>query len=136
VVEAAKTLGAIELTKLREGLQGAQIMLSQARTAQTSLEVQREKLVTRMVDNIVPQLAEGVNQWVVIREKEHNRRAAQRLAAVTVTIAFGLVAGGYAFRSWQDTPATEALGLCFAKQFAASDGERFCALKYLLPQQE
>ena len=136
VVTMGKAAADAELLRLRAAQESAAALLQQARTAQVSLEVQRETLVARLVEHIGPQVASGVKDWVVIREKEHNRKAARTRAAFTVAAALALVACGYGVRVWQDEDATAALARCVARKLIVQvngANQAYCSLDALLP---
>ncbi len=134
-MEMAERKAEAELAQLRAATQAADLAVRQAKLAQTSLEVQRETLVARMVETIAPQLAKGVKEWVVIRERRYNRNVEWARAAAVGSVVLSLIAGGYAWRAIQDSSATEALDRCLAHPYAdPASGKRFCELDSLLPQ--
>jgi hypothetical protein len=135
VTRAGQKLAETELATLKAANELAANTVRQARAAQTNIEVQRETLVARMVENIGPQLAGGVKDWLVLREREHNRKMARRRAAITSAVVVALVAGGYGLRAWQDTDATAALSRCVSTKIVSpTNGEAFCSLNTLLPE--
>ena len=135
VVHAGQKLAETELATLKAANELAANTIRQARAAQTNIEVQRETLVARMVENIGPQLAGGVKDWLVLREREHNRKVARRRAAITGAAVVALIAGGYGLRAWQDTDATAALSRCASTKIVSpTNGEAFCSLTTLLPE--
>ena len=135
VVHAGQKLAETELATLKAANELATNTIRQARAAQTNLEVQRETIATRMVENLGPQLARGLKDWLVLREREHNWRMARRRAAITSAVVVALIAGGYGLRAWQDTDATAALSRCVdTKIVSPTNGEAFCSLKSLLPE--
>ena len=135
VVHAGQKLAETELATLKAANELAANTIRQARAAQTNIEVQRETLVARVVENIGPQLAGGVKDWLVLREREYNRKVARRRAAITGAAVVALIAGGYGVRAWQDTDATAALLRCVSTKIVSpTNGEAFCSLTTLLPE--
>jgi hypothetical protein len=134
-LDGTQKLGETELATLRAANELAGATIRQARAAQTNLELQRDTLVARMVENIGPQLAGGVKDWLVLREREYNRKVARRRAAITGAVVVALIAGGYGVRAWQDTDATAALLRCVSTKIVSpTNGEAFCSLTTLLPE--
>jgi hypothetical protein len=135
VMRAGQKLSETELATLKAANELAANTVRQARAAQTNLEVQRETIATRLVENLGPQLARGLKDWLVLREREHNRKMARRRAAITSAVVVALVAGGYFSRAWQDTNATAALSRCISTKIVSpTNGEAFCSLNTLLPE--
>lgn len=135
VVHAGQKLAETELAALRAANELAANTIRQARAAQTNLEVQRETIATRMVENLGPQLARGLKDWLVLREREYNRKMARRRAAITSALVMVLIAGGYGLRAWQDTDAIAALSRCVSNKIVSpTNGEAFCSLNTLLPK--
>ena len=135
VMRAGQKLSETELATLKAANELAANTVRQARAAQTNLEVQRETIATRLVENLGPQLARGLKDWLVLREREHNRKMARRRAAITSAVVVALVAGGYFLRAWQDTNATAALSRCISTKIVSpTNGEAFCSLNTLLPE--
>jgi len=135
VIRAGQTLAETELATLRAANELAGSTIRQARAAQTNLEVQRETTMTRMVENLGPQLARGLKDWLVLREREHNRKMARRRAAITSAVVVALLAGGYGLRAWQDSDATTALARCVSTKIVSpTNGEAFCSLNTILPE--
>lgn len=129
----AQKTAEIELAKLRAATEAANLAVRQAKLAQASLEVQRETLIAKMIENIAPKLAAGVKDWVVIRERRYNRNVEWARFFATASVVLVLVLGGYAWRAWQDGKATDALENCLAQQFLdPASGKHFCEIELLM----
>lgn len=132
-----------EFTKLKTANQQAATLLEQARVAVAGSEVQRERVVGRFVEALVPEIAKGVGEAVVIRERRHNRKKQWGTAAGIAAVACGLVLGGYVWGSQGTAEASqgaaafavvERVRRCEAAPVKdARTGEAYCPLKALLP---
>jgi hypothetical protein len=110
-----------ELERARLITKAADLALSQARSAQISLQVEQENLVYRMVKEVLPLFLEKLQGALVVREKSWNEGVSQRRYAMVGLMTLGVFLGGYAACSWQDRAATTLLSRCMAHQVPAND---------------
>lgn len=138
-IQDARALTEGEVKKLRHTGEMASLALDQAKTAQAGSEVQRERVVGRFVESVVPQLVKAVGEAVVIRERDYNRRVQWGRAAGVGCLLLALVVGGNVWGSLQTAQVAEgARALERIKQCQAAPvkdtrtGNAFCRLQDLL----
>ena len=133
-IAATRELDGKREQTLDQMLQVSHTLLKQAKVVMAVTEVEREASLTKLVRDLGPQLADKLREFVVFRERELNRRAARRRAALTGAAVLVLVGSGYGFRAWQDDAATGALQRCLAAKFTVpTTGQLFCNLDTLMP---
>jgi hypothetical protein len=129
-IEAILELAEVERDQLRLTVEGASVAVAQMRQAQRNLEVERELVVTRLVENLGPHLAEGLKHWRVIRESELTRRRTRRAAVVSCFLTLAVLFTGYAWRSWQVRGALASIDNCLAQEiYDQRTGESYCKTK-------
>jgi hypothetical protein len=129
-IESILELAEVERDQLRLTVEGASVAVAQARQAQRNLEVERELVVTRLVENLGPHLAEGLKHWRVIRESELTRRRTRRAAVVSCLLTLAVLFAGYAWRSWQVRGSLASVETCLAQEvYDQRTGESYCKTK-------
>lgn len=131
---------AADLDSLRKASATAVKLQEQAQTALAVTDVQVNKVVTRFVDSVSPQIVKQISEAVVLRERRHNQNVLWGRAAGIAFGAIGLVLGGYLWAAWTPDPmlaagmgALERIRQCQAAPIKeARTGETFCVLKSLL----
>ena len=130
---------AADLEKIRVASHTAEAVLNQAKTAYAGSEVQIERVVSRFVDSVAPQVSKAIAEAVVIRERDYNKQRQWGRAAAVGGLLLALVVGGNFWGSWQSGQVADgARALEKIKQCQAAPvkdtrtGNAFCLLKDLL----
>ena len=106
-------------------VRAGEVALRQARTAQISLQVEKENLTAMMVKETLPLFVERLKEALIIRERRWNDDVKRRRLATAGLVTLGLVFGGYAAHVWQAWTATGAYDWCWAHPLPAS-GRVYC----------
>jgi len=106
-------------------VRAGEVALRQARTAQISLQVEKENLTAMMVKETLPLFVERLKEALIIRERRWNDDVKRRRLATAGLVTLGLVFGGYAAHVWQAWTATGAYDWCWAHPLQAS-GRVYC----------
>jgi hypothetical protein len=106
-------------------VRAGEVALRQARTAQISLQVEKENLTAMMVKETLPLFVERLKEALIIRERRWNDDIKRRRLATAGLVTLGLVFGGYAAHVWQAWTATGAYDWCWAHPLPAS-GRVYC----------
>jgi len=106
-------------------VRAGEVALRQARTAQISLQVEKENLTAMMVKETLPLFVERLKEALIIRERRSNDDVKRRRLATAGLVTLGLVFGGYAAHVWQASTATGAYDWCWAHPLPAS-GRVYC----------
>lgn len=101
-------LGKVEVQKLREMNGLAKLAFESARSAEAGFHVQKEKVLTKVVETMVPQMVKAVGEAVVIRERRYNQRVHWGRAAGIAAVAGGLLLGGYVWRGFASDAAVSS----------------------------
>jgi len=120
-VEKLVVAGALGNDVVRAG----EVALRQARTAQISLQVEKENLTAMMVKETLPLFVERLKEALIIRERRWNDDVKRRRLATAGLVTLGLVFGGYAAHVWQAWTATGAYDWCWAHPLPAR-GRVYC----------
>ena len=139
-VHDARLLVEAEAAKARKTNELAFLAMEGTRSAHASFDVQKEMLVGKLVDTIVPQMVKAVGEAVVIRERRYNQRVHWGRAAGIAAAAGGLLLGGYVWGGWRpdNTAIAGAVALERIRQCQASPvrddrtHEAYCPMKALL----
>ena len=103
-VADARVMAQESVEQQRKATTATQNALGLARQAAHVLEAEKVRVTTEMVAKVAPQLVEGVRHALVIKEQRFNRNQEWKRAVLTGTAIFGLVIGGYTWRTVQDWP--------------------------------
>jgi len=106
-------------------VRAGEVALRQARTAQISLQVEKENLTAMMVKETLPLFVERLKEALIIRERRWNDDVKRRRLATAGLVTLGLVFGGYAAHVWQAWTATGAYDWCWAHPLPAR-GRVYC----------
>lgn len=139
-VHDARLVVEAEAVKARKTNELAFLVMEGARSAHASFDVQKEMLVGKLVDTIVPQMVKAVGAAIVIRERRYNQRVHWGRAAGIAAVAGGLLLGGYVWGGWRpdNTAIAGTIALDRIRQCQASPvrddrtHEAFCPMKALL----
>ena len=140
VLQDARAVTEAEIEKARLANQLAGSAIEQARTAHAGFEVQREKLIAKLVDNVVPQMVKAVGEAIVIRERRHNQKVQWGRAFGIAALGGGLLLGGFIWGCWQPSDSTIAGSIALdrikrcqaAPVHDASSKETYCPMSILL----
>ena len=139
-IENARAMTEAEVAKAQLTNQLAATALDKAKTAHAGFEVQRERLITKLVDTIVPQMVAAVGEAVVIRERQHNQKVQWRRAFSIAALGGGLLLGGFVWGSWTPSVSTvegviaaERIKRCQAAPIKDTrTSETYCAMSVLM----
>jgi hypothetical protein len=106
-------------------VRAGEVALRQARTAQISLQVEKENLTAMMVKETLPLFVERLKEALIIRERRWNDDVKRRRLATAGVVVLGLVFGGYGVHVWQAWNATSAFDWCWAHALPSS-GRVYC----------
>ena len=106
-------------------VRAGEVALRQARTAQISLQVEKENLTAMMVKETLPLFVERLKEALIIRERRWNDDVKRRRLATAGLVVLGLVFGGYGVHVWQAWNATSAFDWCWAHALPSS-GRVYC----------
>ncbi len=106
-------------------VRAGEVALHQARTAQISLQVEKENLTAMMVKETLPLFVERLKEALIIRERRWNDDVKRRRLATAGLVVLGLVFGGYGVHVWQAWNATSAFDWCWAHALPSS-GRVYC----------
>ncbi len=106
-------------------VRAGEVALRQARTAQISLQVEKENLTAMMVKETLPLFVERLKEALIIRERRWNDDVKRRRLATAGLVVLGLVFGGYGVHVWQAWNATSAFDWCWAHGLPSS-GRVYC----------
>ena len=101
--------------------------------------------VAKIAKDLSVKLLDECQQWLVLKQTQHNRRDARRLAASVAAAALVVFVGGYATAGWRQDKETEAeqalvaaVERCWKKPVTAQDASgaaiEMCRLQDLLPR--
>jgi hypothetical protein len=132
LMQDVRAAASVELEKLGAAtalannvVRGGEVALRQARTAQISLQVEKENLTAMMVKETLPLFVERLKEALIIRERRWNDDVKRRRLATVGLVVVGLVFGGYAVHVWQAWDATSAFDWCWAHALPSS-GRVYC----------
>jgi len=128
ISKSARDAAELELARAREITKAANAALGQARNAMIGLEIERESVVGRIVQEAMPQVAVQLRTALVIREKAWNDGVKFRRLLAAGAITLGVFGCGYALRAWSDADAVAAQGAmlrCLARVVQA-EGHVYC----------
>jgi len=106
-------------------VRAGEVALRQARTAQISLQVEKENLTAMMVKETLPLFVERLKEALIIRERRWNDDVKRRRLATAGLVVLGLVFGGYGVHVWQAWNATSAFDWCWSHGLPSS-GRVYC----------
>jgi hypothetical protein len=117
--EAYSKLGEAEITKLRALQTGAQTIMDlaydavkTAEQAQNHTIAKTDEAISEFAASMGTKILSSSQNWLVLRQTDHNRRFAFKVGLVMSALALMLFISGFQVRAWQDAPATEALSRC------------------------
>ena len=129
-----RTTAELELARARELTKAANAALGQARSALIALQVERENVVVRMIEETMPMFGAKLQGALVIREKAWNDGVRFRRFLLAGALTLGLFATGYECYGWQDAELTGAFRECLSHPLHDSAGHFFCDVTRLISQ--
>ena len=102
--------------------------------------------VAKIAKELSVKLLDECQQWLVLKQTQHNRRDARRLAVGVAAAALAVFVGGYATAGWRQDKETEAeravvaaVERCWKKPVTLQDARgapvEMCRLQDLVPKQ-
>jgi hypothetical protein len=108
-----------------------------ARLAIEKIEVEKIEVLTRLVNDILPEMTRGVREALVIRERRYNHDLEWRRALGVGAVMVGLLLAGYFWGTWSDwglSSRVESIGSAVERcqltsHWADDKGNRLCEIK-------
>ncbi|WP_353408224.1 hypothetical protein [Roseomonas mucosa] len=130
--EAARKAQQTDLDQLRQARMEAEAMIRQIKATGTATEADVEKILSEVVKYISGEVAAGVRDTVVIKERIHNRGASWRQGVTGAALVAGFMMIGYAAHAWQSWDATAAVQRCRDHVLWSQAGQGFCSVDRVL----
>ena len=112
----------IELARAEALTKATNATLGQARSALINLQVERENVTVRMIQETMPLFAEKMRDVLITRITDENSALRLKRGLFAGVIAVAIFLGGYGVRTWSDSDAVGALGRCLANPLQAHPG--------------
>jgi hypothetical protein len=109
----------VELARAEALTRATNATLGQARSALINLQVERENVTVRMIQETMPVFAEKMREVLVTRINDENAGLRLKRGLLAGLLAVGVFLGGYGLRAWNDSDAVGALERCLAKPLQA-----------------
>src|SRR5208337_3221878 len=118
LLERARATGEGELRRIGLMIEASQQTLSMAQQAAETSAASGERAeraervfnasVAKIAKDLSVKLLDECQQWLVLKQTQHNRRDARRLAVGVGAAAIAVFVGGYAMAGWRQDKETEA----------------------------
>jgi hypothetical protein len=153
LLERARAAGEEELRRIGLMIEASQRTLSMAQKAAETSAASGERAervfnasVAKIAKHLSVKLLDECQQWLVLKQTQHNRRDARRLAVGVAAAALTVFVGGYAMAGWRRDKETEAeqavvaaVERCWKKPVILHDSNsgpvEMCRLQDLVPKQ-
>jgi len=153
IEEASRRFRDDEFRRAELLLASGQEALNMARQAANTAEATGERAervfnasVAKIAKDLSVKLLDECQQWLVLRQTQHNRRDARRLAVGGAAAALAVFVGGYAMAGWRQDKETQAeqavvaaAERCWKKPVMLHDSNggavEMCRLQDLVPKQ-
>jgi len=156
LLERARATGEGELRRIGLMIEASQQTLSMAQQAAETSAASGERAeraervfnasVAKIAKDLSVKLLDECQQWLVLKQTQHNRRDARRLAVGVGAAAIAVFVGGYAMAGWRQDKETEAeqavvaaVERCWKKPVTLHDSNggavEMCRLQDLVPKQ-
>ena len=153
IEEASRRFRDDEFRRAEILLTSGQEALSMARQAADTAAATGERAeqvfnasVAKIAKDLSVKLLDECQQWLVLKQTQHNRRDARRLAVGVAAAALAVFVGGYATAGWRQDKETEAeravvaaVERCWKKPVTLQDARgapvEMCRLQDLVPKQ-
>ena len=153
LLERARATGEGELRRIGLMIEASQRTLSMAQEAAETSAASGERAervfnasVAKIAKDLSVKLLDECQQWLVLKQTQHNRRDARRLAVGVAAAAIAVFVGGYAMAGWRQDKETKAeqavvaaVQRCWKKPVTLHDSNggavAMCRLQDLLPKQ-
>ncbi|MHB0698698.1 hypothetical protein [Roseomonas mucosa] len=114
---------------LREATRLANATTAQAQAAAVANDVERNRVIERMVQEVAPGIVDSLRGSLVIKEVAYDRRRRAGFYARGALVFVGVFLAGYLISFWQDSAA---LGVtvqrCQERMVTAQNGEMWCKM--------
>jgi hypothetical protein len=153
IEEASRRFRDDEFRRAELLLASGQEALNMARQAANTAEATGERAervfnasVAKIAKDLSVKLLDECQQWLVLKQTQHNRRAARRLAVGVAAAALAVFVAGYATAGWRQDKETDAeravagaVERCWKKPVILQDARgapvEMCRLQDLVPKQ-
>ena len=153
LLERARVTGEGELRRIGLMIEASQRTLSMAQEAAETSAASGEHAervfnasVAKIAKELSVKLLDECQQWLVLKQTQHNRRDARRLAVGVAAAALAVFVGGYSMAGWRQDKETNAeqavvaaVERCWKKPVTLHDSNggavEMCRLQDLLPKQ-
>jgi hypothetical protein len=140
VLDEARRLAQMELERQRTALKETQIALNTAKFAASQMELEKERVTTKLIAQVVPDMIKATKTALVIREQRFNRNIEWSRAMGTGTFMLGLVLFGYVWGTWSDwglSRRIESVGAAVqhcrdTSKWEDDKGQRLCELRFFV----
>jgi hypothetical protein len=105
----------VELARAEALTKATNATLTQARSALINLQVERENITARLIQETMPTVAQELRKTLVTRVNDETSALKLRRAALAAVGALAIFLGGFGVRAWDDREAIGALERCLAK---------------------
>ena len=124
----------LEHGRAQELAKATKATLEQARSALINLEIERENLTTRMLQETLPLFADKMQKVLTVRVKDETDvlRFRRVLLAGAATLAVFLC--GFGLHAWEDSAKIAAMDTCLARLLpgqGANQGHTYCDVSSL-----
>jgi hypothetical protein len=151
IEEASRRFRDDEMRRAELLLASGQEALTMARQAADTAAATGERAervfnasVAKIAKDLSVKLLDECQQWLVLKQTQHNRRDARRLAVGVAAAALAVFVGGYATAGWRQDKETDAeravfaaVERCWKKPITAQEASgaaiEMCRLQDLLP---
>ncbi len=93
--------------------------LTQARSALINLQVERENITARLIQETMPTVAKELRKTLATRVSDETSAIKLRRAVLAAVGALAIFLGGFGVRAWDDREAIGALERCLSKPLQA-----------------
>ena len=109
----------VELARAEALTRATNATLGQARSALINLQIERENVTGRMIQETMPVFAEKMRDVLITRINDENSALRLKRGLLAALVAVGVFLSGYGLRAWADQDAVGALERCLAKPLQA-----------------
>ena len=117
------------MTALKTTLQVAQEHNKRSEIALRQSEADKERLISRTVDDLTEQISAKLSGALVLRQRRYDRTHRWGSAALVAGVMAALFVGGYSLHAYQWRYETGGVQRCLQSAVRSADGTLFCQVK-------
>ncbi len=118
-----------QVTALKTTLQVAQEHNKRSEIAVRQSEADKERLISRTVDDLTEQISAKLSGALVLRQRRYDRTHRWGSAALVAGVMLTLFVGGYSLHAYQWRYETGSVQRCLQSAVRSTDGTLFCQVK-------